>query len=78
MQQRLVSATLLASLAVMAQIDLAAERLVRCRNERCGLFVSSPVPQTAYCSLQCKLAERKRRQYRPEPSTRRRRRRHVR
>ncbi|OFV88561.1 MAG: hypothetical protein A3J75_04420 [Acidobacteria bacterium RBG_16_68_9] len=59
--QRLVSPSLLGSLAVMAQIDLASGRLLRCRNARCETIVVVFSHQAAYCSPQCRYAEVKRR-----------------
>lgn len=59
--QRLVSPSLFGSLVIMAQVDLASGRLIKCRNERCANIVVALNAQSAYCSPQCRYAETKRR-----------------
>jgi hypothetical protein len=61
-EQRVVSPSLLGSMALMAQLDLAGQRrMIRCRNDKCRqLFVTNSY-QTEYCSVRCKHASNKRR-----------------
>ncbi len=60
-EQRVVSPSLLGSLAVMAQQDLASERrVVRCANERCQLMFVAVGYQTRHCSRQCAFVAEKR------------------
>lgn len=62
-EQRLVSTSLLGSLALMAQQDLASERrVIRCANDKCRLMVVAVGYQTRYCSPQCRFAAEKRAQ----------------
>jgi hypothetical protein len=58
-----ISPSLLGSLVIMAQQDLASERrVIRCANGRCGLIVVASGYQTEYCSQQCRYAAQKRAQ----------------
>jgi hypothetical protein len=60
-EQRLVSPSLLGSLALMAQLDLAGRRrIIRCRNDKCRQLVVASNYQTLFCSARCKYAVNKR------------------
>lgn len=63
MEQRSVSPSLLGSLVIMAQQDLATDRrVIRCQNRTCGLVVVAVGYQTKFCSPRCRHAEEKREQ----------------
>jgi hypothetical protein len=62
-EQKEISPSLLGSLVIMAQQDLASDRrVIRCANARCGLTVVVIGYQTEYCSQQCRYAAQKRAQ----------------
>jgi hypothetical protein len=63
LQHKEISPSLLGSLVIMAQQDLAGERrVIRCANARCGLIVVAVGYQTGYCSQQCRYVAQKRAQ----------------
>lgn len=63
LQHKEISPSLLGSLVIMAQQDLASERrVIRCANARCGLIVVAVGYQTEYCSQRCRYAVQKRAQ----------------
>jgi hypothetical protein len=60
-EQRVVSPSLLGSLAIMAQQDLASDRrVIRCANARCRLVFVAVGYQTRHCSRQCAFVAEKR------------------
>ncbi len=60
-EQRMVSPSLLGSLAIMVQQDLASDRrVIRCANERCRLVFVAVGYQTRHCSRQCAFVAEKR------------------
>jgi len=60
-EQRQVSPSLLGTLVIMAQQDLASDRrVIRCQNDRCRMVVVAVGYQTAYCSQQCGYAAQQR------------------
>ncbi len=60
-EQRVVSPSLLGSLAVMAQQDLASDRrVIRCANDKCRLVFVVVGYQTRHCSRQCAFVAEKR------------------
>ncbi len=60
-EQRVVSPSLLGSLAIMAQQDLVSgRRIVRCANEKCRLVFVAVGYQTRHCSRQCAFVAEKR------------------
>lgn len=61
-EQRLVAPSLLGSLALMAQLDLAGHRrFLRCRNSRCSKLFVGNTAQSTYCSTECRQAHYARR-----------------
>lgn len=67
LEQRMISPSLLGTLAVMAQQDLVAERRIfRCGNEKCRMLVVGHTYQSRFCSDQCRSAQNKREARRTE------------
>jgi hypothetical protein len=63
LEQKEISPSLLGSLVIMAQQDLASDRrIIRCGNAKCRLLLVASGYQTEYCSQRCRFAAQKRAQ----------------